>query len=129
MRSLFRFGSPAFPSLAAGREHPSKRLVPWLSVSAIWLVFDLPMALAPDRLDLGFVRPTGEILALFTALGLSHRVRHGRPIRWVPSFLHSPSCFRSYESPRTERRWSSMRRERGRQFKQLMGPTCLAHRA
>jgi hypothetical protein len=74
MRNSLRFGSTAFSF---------GRIAPWLSLALIWLVFDLPMALAPDRLDLAFVRPTGEILGLFTALGLSYRVRHGRPIRWV----------------------------------------------
>jgi hypothetical protein len=41
------------------------------------------MAAAPNRLDLRLVRPTGEVLGLLTALGLSYRVRAGRPIRAV----------------------------------------------
>jgi Sulfatase len=56
---------------------------PWSALAAVWAVFDLPMALAPDRVDFGLVRPTGEILLLLTGLGLSYRVRNGHPLRWL----------------------------------------------
>jgi hypothetical protein len=70
----------SFPSF---RPPWLRALGPWLALAAIWVVFELPMALAPDRIDVGFVRPTGEILVLLTGLGLSYRLRDGRKLRWL----------------------------------------------
>jgi hypothetical protein len=72
---------------SSDRPSESRSLGPWLAVAAMWGLFELPMAFAPDRIDPGALRPTGEMLALFTAVWLSYRVRHGSVIRWLAAAL------------------------------------------
>ncbi len=73
-----------------GEPPRPSRLGPWLALCSAWLAFELPTALSPDRLDLGQIRLTGEILLTFTLYASSFRLpRGGRALRWALAGLVS----------------------------------------
>jgi hypothetical protein len=57
------------------------RALPWLAIVALWLAFELPYAVGPDRATLSPVRPTGDFLVVLTLLWISTQVAHGRALR------------------------------------------------
>lgn len=56
---------------------------PWIAVGALWLSFELPTMMMPDGIDVGRLRPTGEILIAFTLCLLSFHTRFGTALRWL----------------------------------------------
>lgn len=75
----------SFPAGVPGesRESPGirARFGPWLALVALLLSFELPTILAPDRIDLSALRPTGELLAALTIAASTRSARASRAIR------------------------------------------------
>lgn len=80
------------PALALTRVPPSvmstwNAVKPWLGLVFLWLLFELPSAIAPGGLDLAAIRPTLDVLALFTLWAVSHVIPRGQRALRVALFV------------------------------------------
>ncbi len=62
------------------------RMRPWLALVALWLLFELPMAVRTGGVRLGVIRPSADLLVLLTLAALSGRFPGTRIVRTVLLF-------------------------------------------